>query len=114
MEKKTVFLELPAEMIEKIDRDNVMGDRSAFITNLLDRQLQNNISTMDFSTDLLNKMDQINKPFGNPGEISIVDNEGLNIGKFNINTIEGFENLTRKISEISEDPIVKMRTKRLL
>jgi len=114
MEKKTIFLELPAEMIDKIDKENVMGDRSAFITNLLDRQLQENITKMSASTDLISRMEEVNDPLGLSGEISLLNSRGLSIGKFDINTIKGFEGLNRKISEISEDHIVKMRTQRLL
>jgi len=114
MEKKTIFLELPAELIDKIDKGNVVGDRSVYITNLLDRQLQENMAKMSASTDLISRMEEVKDPLGLSGEISLMNSKGLNIGRFDINTIEGFENLNRKISEISEDHIVKMRTQRLL
>ena len=53
MEKKTIFLELPAEMVEEIDRRNMMGDRSAFISDLIGRQLHGDISVMDASKKYL-------------------------------------------------------------
>jgi len=113
MEKKTIFLELPAEMVEKIDRENVMGDRSVFISDLINKQLQNEeVSTMDISTELTTRMRELRDPMGVSGEIGLVNNRGVSIGKFNINTVEGFERLAEKISEISEDPIVRMRVRR--
>ena len=114
MEKKTIFLELNAEIIDKIDRNNVMGDRSAFICNLLEKQLQDNIASMDASTELISRMESTNTPLGLNSEISLVSGKGLNLGQFDINTVEGFEKLTKKISEISTDPIVKMRAELLL
>jgi len=113
MEKKTIFLELPAEMVDRIDRENVMGDRSAFISNLLERQLQDSVTTMDASTELLSRMEEIKEPLGLSGEINLLNNRGQNLGKFNINTVEGFEKLAQKICDISDDPIVRMRARRL-
>jgi len=53
MEKKTIFLELPVEMVDKIDKQNMLGDRSIFISDLIGRQLQRDtISTMDVSSEL--------------------------------------------------------------
>jgi hypothetical protein len=112
MEKKTIFLELPAEIIDRIDKANVMGDRSAFISNLLERQLQDNITAMDASTELTSRMEEIREPLGLTGEINLLNNEGQNLGKFDINTVEGFEHLAQKIGEISDDPIVRMRARR--
>ena len=113
MEKKTIFLELPAEMVDRIDKENVMGDRSAFISNLLERQLQDNITTMDASTELTSRMEEIRDPLGLSGEISLLNSRGLNLGKFDINTMEGFEHLAQKICDITDDPIVRMRALRL-
>ena len=39
MEKKTILLEISAELIDKIDRLNTMGDRSEFISHLLNEQI---------------------------------------------------------------------------
>ena len=113
MEKKTVFLELPAEMIDKIDRQNVMGDRSAFISDLLEKQLQDSITNMDASTELMSRMDETADSMGVSGEIGLINSKGVSLGKFNINTIEGFEHLAEKICELSNDPIVRMQARRL-
>ena len=112
MEKKTIFLELPAEIVDRIDKENVMGDRSAFISNLLERQLQDNITKMNASTELTSRMEEIRDPLGLSSEINLVNGRGLNLGKFDINTVEGFEHLAQKIGEISDDPIVRMRARR--
>jgi len=40
MEKKTILLEISVELIDKIDRLNTMGDRSEFITHLLNEQIE--------------------------------------------------------------------------
>ena len=45
------------------------------------------------------------------GEIDIVNNEGISLGRFNINTLEGFEELAKKIQEVSEDPAVRIRAR---
>ena len=113
MEKKTIFLELPAEIIDRIDRENIMGDRSTFITHLLQKQLQDNLTTMNASTDLLNKMEELNSPIGLTNEINLVTSMGQNLGSFDINSVRGFEELTKKISEISEDPKVRLRAELL-
>ena len=111
MEKKTIFLELPAEMIDNIDRQNTIGDRSLFISDLLQKQLEQEFSAMNISTDLMTRMDQAGKPMGVSGEIGLTNSSGAPLGKFNINTVEGFEELSKKISELSEDPVVRVRAK---
>ena len=40
MEKKTIFLELPCELIDEIDRLNTLGDRSTFVSLLLEKQME--------------------------------------------------------------------------
>ena len=112
MEKKTIFLELPAEMIDEIDTQNTMGDRSLFISDLLQKQLEQGVSTMDASTELRTSIDEIIELVGVSGEIVLVNSRGIQLGKFNINTVEGFEELSRKICELSDDPIVRMRAQR--
>ena len=112
MDKKTIFLELPSEMVDRIDRENVTGDRSSFISDLLNRQLQDSITSMDASTDLISRMEEVRDPLGISGEIGLVNSRGISLGKFDINTIEGFENLAEKICEISDDPIVRMKARR--
>jgi len=46
------------------------------------------------------------------GEINLVNSKGLSLGKFDINTVDGFQNLAEKICELSEDSIVRMKTRR--
>ena len=113
MDKKTIFLELPSEMVDKIDRENVTGDRSAFISDLLGKQLGEGVTTMDASTELTSRMDENSISMSTPGEIGLVNSRGVSLGKFNINTVEGFEHLAEAICKISDDPIVRMRSRRL-
>jgi len=114
MEKKTIFLELPIEIVERIDRENILGDRSTFVSDLLEKQLEQNISKMQMgaSTELTTRMEETGGLMGVSGEIGLTNSSGASIGKFNINTIEGFERLADKISEMSDDPIVRMRARR--
>jgi len=108
MEKKSLFLELPCELVEKIDRLNQMGDRSVYIANLLEKQLNN---------QTLNEIDttiKIEEPNKLTGEIDLFNNEGGSIGRFNINTLEGFQELARTIQEVSEDPVVRVRARQWL
>ena len=114
MEKKTIFLELPTEIVERIDRENILGDRSTFVSDLLEKQLEQNISKMQMgaSTELTTRLEETRGPMGVSGEIGLTNSSGLSLGKFNINTVEGFERLADKISEMSDDPIVRMRARR--
>ena len=111
MEKKTIFLELPGDMIARIDERNTIGDRSVFISKLIDKQLQTPISEMGVSTEIPTTM-QTGELSEVAGEINLLNNRGAPLGKFNINTVEGFENLAEKIGELSDDPIVRMRARR--
>ena len=111
MEKKTIFLELPAEMIDYIDHRNVMGDRSAFISDLLSKQLENNVSTMNINTELTSHIEETTGLLGVTGDIKLLDKDGLTLGSFNINTEEGFNNLIKKIGEITEDPLVRIKAR---
>lgn len=113
MEKKTIFLELPSEMIDRIDRENVVGDRSQFISDLLDKQLEQGISEMDISTELSTTMSEGKSQTGAHGGLWLINNKGMNLGRFDINTVEGFEQLTMKICELSNDPIVRMKARRM-
>jgi len=117
MEKKTILLELPSELIERIDRLNTLGDRSVFITNLLEKQLQKQETQTSLKPDTQNIPSQTfesNQTIGLAGEISLVKSDGASLGTFNINTIEGFEKLAKKIQEVSEDPIVRIKARRWL
>ena len=60
VEKRTIFLELPCEMIEKIDTWNNVGDRSLFVTELLEKQLQNENSKTDIA-EMETKMNAFEK-----------------------------------------------------
>ncbi len=110
MEKKIIFLELPNETIEKIDDQNKVGTRSVFISDLIEKQLTQ-VSKMDISTEIPTSM-QDGELGQLTGEIGLVNSQGMSIGKFDINTVEGFENLATKICEISDDPIVQMKARR--
>jgi hypothetical protein len=115
MEKKTIFLELSCELIEKIDRKNMLGDRSVFITNLLEKQLtEQTPNRVEPTTDFTEKIDNIRPAFKVAGEVNISDNEGVSIGRFDLNTLQGFEDLARKIQEISDDPVVRIRARQWL
>lgn len=116
MEKKTIILELPCELIEKIDRMNTLGDRSAFVAHLLEEQIKKReeFSTMKTSTQIPSKMEELSGSIRTHGEVRLVKNDGTLVGTFNIDTIEGFESLAKKIQEVSEDPIVRIKARRLL
>jgi len=114
MEKKTIILELSSELIDKIDRLNIIGDRSTFISNLLEEQINSQISeNTDTKDDIVTMMKKNNKLFKAIKEISLVSSDGILLGKFDIDTLEGFEELTRKIQQISDDPAVQIRASSL-
>lgn len=112
MEKKTIFLELPSDTIDMIDRKNDCGDRSSFITGLLNKQLDMMITSVDISTDITSTMKQESEDTTLPGELKIFDKNGSPVGRFNIDTVDGFEDLASTICEISNDPIVRMRARK--
>ena len=117
MHKKTILLELPAEIVDKIDQQNMTGDRSTFISHLLNNQFKTDFSLMnemDSATELSSKMnDNIGSvPFS--GELKLITSNGQVVGDFNINTVEGFDQMAEKIARMSEDPIVRMKARKIL
>ena len=114
MEKKNIILELPCELIDRIDRLNTTDNRSVFISRLLEKQLEEN-ERISFKAGMESPSMTSNRenPFGFSGIIDMVNNQGVSLGKFNINTLDGFEELTKKIQEISEDPAVQIRASTL-
>jgi len=112
MEKRTIFLELPSNIIDEIDLRNNVGDRSLFITDLLEKQLQQHeVSRMDMSSEVKTIREDIKKS-DSSGVINLVDDRGVPLGRFDINTVEGFEDLARKICEISEETTVRIKARR--
>ena len=110
MENKSIILKLPSELIDKIDQLNKMDDRSTFIKQLLEEQLQSlHSNSMDETTEIITTMSQ--DPSSNTGEIDLVNSNGVSLGKFNIDTLEGFEDLAKKIQEASRDPAVQIRAR---
>ena len=116
MDKKTILLELPSEIIDRIDHENTTGGRSAFVSDLLHAQFKDHVTTMnptDVETELTSRMDESTMSTPLPdGKIKMLNKFGQQLGIFDINTLEGFEQLSQKISSISEDPIVRMRARR--
>ena len=111
MEKKIIFLELPTDVIEKIDEQNQMDSRSIFVSELLEKQLQTQVSEMHVSSETPTTM-QVGELEEKPGEVKLVDNKGMSLGTFDVNTEEGFEQLAKKIDELSDDPVVRMKARR--
>jgi hypothetical protein len=110
MERKSIILNLSSELIEKIDRLNTMDDRSDFISYLLEKQLDNSVvNSMNKSDNFITKMGGSQEYIGISGEINLINTEGISLGKFDIDTLEGFEDLAKKIQEISKDPAVQIR-----
>jgi flagellar motility protein MotE (MotC chaperone) len=114
MEKKTIFLQLPADIVDEIDRQNIMGDRSEFILNLLRKQLKKKQKDIAETDEFISKMESKPSYFGISNEIKIFNQKVNNLGSFNINTVEGLKKLAETIDKISDDPLVKLRAKRLL
>jgi len=117
MHKKTILLELPAEIVDKIDQQNITGDRSTFISSLLNDQFKTGISLMDAmdgTTELNSRMkDELSEiPF--TGELKLMTANGKPVGKFNINQVDGFNKLAETVAQISDDPIVRMKARRIL
>ena len=113
MNKKTIFLELPSEIIERVDNFNNLGDRSLFITDLLQKQLEQMVSKMKFTDENIESRDTEKEAFSCSGEIDVNDSNGVSIGRYNINSIDDFQQLAEKICNLSENPQVRMRARLL-
>ncbi|MBS3778500.1 MAG: hypothetical protein KGY50_04330 [Candidatus Thermoplasmatota archaeon] len=117
MHKKTILLELPAEIVDRIDQQNMTGDRSTYISNLLGNQFKTDVSLMDAmdgATELssLMKDEMADVPF--TGELKLTTAHGKSVGKFNINNAEGFTEMAETIAKMSDDPIVRMKARKML
>ncbi len=117
MHKKTILLELPAEIVDKIDQQNMTGDRSTFISHLLDSQFKTDLSLMDVmgeESELSSRMREgmADVPFS--GELRLTTAQGKHMGNFNINTVEGFTQMAETIARISDDPLVRMKARKML
>ncbi len=111
MEKKTAFLEIPSEMMDRFDQQNNLDDRSTFISDLLDKQLQRNVDDLGVSTDLTNMMGDTGEFLGSSGELNLINSKGSSLGNFDINIPDRFEHIVEKISEISMDHIFQMSSR---
>jgi len=110
MEKKSIIINLPAELVDKIDRKNFMGDRSDFITHLLKEKI--NEDTIPVRDEFTTKMRKDESLINIESEIlSLIDEKGASLGKFDINTLDGFEDLANKIQQVSKDPAVRIRAR---
>jgi len=114
MDKKNIILELSCELIEKIDRLNNTSDRSSFISKLIEEQLKQSLTnTANEPPQYITKMSDKENIIKYPSEIRLVNSKGISVGKFDINTLDGFENMIKKVHEISEDPAVQIRARTL-
>lgn len=94
MEKRTIILNLSSELIDKIDHLNTMDDRSSFISSLLEKQIDASFNNNKEETnEVITKMSENQDFLGLSGEIDLINNRGISIGKFDIDTLEGFETL---------------------
>ena len=109
MKKKTAFLEISSEMMGRFDQQNNLDDRSTFISDLLDKQLQRNVEDLGVSTDLTNMMDETGEFLGSSGELNLINSKGSSLGNFDVNIPDKFENIVEKIGEISTDHVVLVR-----
>jgi len=96
MEKKTSFLELSSEITDRLNQRNNLGDKSTFIPDLLDKQLQRNVDDLGVSTDLTNMMDEAGEFLGSSGELNLINSKGSSIDDFDINIKDKFENIAKK------------------
>ena len=117
MHKKTILLELPAEIVDRIDQQNVTGDRSTFISHLLGNQFKTDVSLMDAmdgATELNSRMkdEMADVPF--TGELKLTTSNGRVVGNFNINNVEGFNQMAATIARLSDDPLVRMKARKML
>jgi hypothetical protein len=117
MHKKTILLELPAEIVDRIDQQNMTGDRSTYISNLLGNQFKTDVSLMDAmdgTTELSSRMkdEMADVPF--TGELKLTTAQGKPVGNFNINSVDGFDQMAETIAKMSDDPIVRMKARKML
>ena len=114
MDKKTVYLELPSEIIDRVDHLNFGGDRSNFIAGLLSNSLERYPGKSDFLVMVKENHVDDGSLMVDSGEVDIINYKGLSIGRFNINTLDGFDYLVDKIAELSDNDLVKTKAKNFL
>lgn len=111
MQKKILFIELSPDIIEKIDEENSLGSRSAYLSDLLEKKFnQTTQKTPKPRHDGL-RMHAGEIPQPATGEIELRTNQGEPLGLFNINTGRGYDELSEKIAELSENPMVQMKAR---
>ena len=110
MEKKTASLEILSEMIDRFDQQNNLCDRSTFISDLLDKQLQRNVDKLGVSTDLTNMMGGNAEFLGSSGEITLINSKVSSLSNSDINIPDRFDHIAKKTDEISIDTIVRLRS----
>ena len=112
MDKKIVFFELPVTIIDRIDEESQGESRSLFVSELLEKQLETRMHSIDQGSELAVSLQ---RHAGRPasGELSLVDGRGMTVGRFDIDTEVGFDELARKVCELSSDPVVRMKARRM-
>ena len=97
MEKKSIILELSCELIDKIDRLNSMWDRSAFVAQLLEKQIFKPVeSSLTPSTELTTKMSETDGLLRTTqGLLDITNNDEY------LHHAQQIENFFRMLMEIS-------------
>jgi hypothetical protein len=110
MQKKILFIELSTDVLEKIDEHNNLGSRSTYVSELLEKKFnQKTNATSRPQNDTLRM--HAGEILHSTGEIELRTSQGETLGQFNINTGRGYDNLSEKIAELSENPMVQMKAR---
>lgn len=110
------MLDLPTELIDKIDQQNETGTRSNFISDMLYNQLNTNISSMrqiDETGELKSSICNDSKKLSFSGELKLTTNQGRVVGNYNINDMKSFSLMVETIGKLSDDPMVRMKARKI-
>ena len=103
-----MFFELPASVVDQIDTLSRGEPRSMFVSDLLERELGSRMQHLAPGSELSASMAS-KGPAGSV--LSLVDGRGVSLGRFDIDSVEGFSSLAEKVCELSNDPIVRMKAR---
>jgi len=111
MQKKTTFLELSFEVVDRLGQQDNLGDRSTFISDLPAKHLQHNVDNLGVSTDLNNMMDDNGEFLDGYGELNLINSKVSPLDNFDIDIPDRFEHIVKKIDEISMDHVVRIKSR---
>jgi hypothetical protein len=91
---------------------NTLGTRSNFVTELLQKQLGTELTKEDLKTEIPTTMSKIEEQQQPSWQVSITDNNGIVIGRFNVKTNEDIQRAFEKITILTGPSPEQIKTQK--